>query len=231
MSRPRTADSVTGSGGQPLFAVLLAGLAVGIARRPWLVEPHADADLRAAAPLRAPTPVTLHIGWTQDVGQPQPVHRHPGHRLHAVAPQLRLPRRLRRQDARPQAGAGDALGGLGRRPDLDVHDPQRRHVAGRRAGHGQGRRLHVQLHHREPPAEPGRVHRRHHQGRGRRRHHGGDHDQGAQGQHAAHGRADPAGAHLEQGRAARTRPPPTATRRRSSATGPSRSWSGRRASS
>ena len=104
-------------------------------------------------------------------------------------------------------------------------------MAGRRAVHGRRRRLHLQLHHQEQPPEPGRLHRRHHRRQGDRTNTVEIYTKRAQGEHAAHGRPDPARAHLDQGQRQGGQPPPSRTRRRSSARAPSRSSSGRRASS
>ncbi len=132
-------------------------------------------------------------------GQPEPVHRHPGHRLHVLAHELRLPRRLRLQDARAAARARDRVGGLRGRQGVDLHHPRGVHVAGRRAGHGARRRVHLQLHRRQRAPQPLHLHQRHHRGGGDRRHARQGHDRRTQGEHAADGRPDPAGAHLEQG--------------------------------
>ena len=82
--------------------------------------------------------------------------------------------------------------------DVDVQDPPRHHVAGRRGAHRQGRRLHLQLHHRERPLGLLDLHGQHEEGRGRRRHDGQVHPDQAQGQHPAHVDPDRARAHLEQ---------------------------------
>src|ERR1039458_8277706 len=62
--------------------------------------------------------------------QPEPLRRYPGARLPDLASELRLPRRLRRQDPRAATRAGHGLDGVARWQDLDVHDPPRREVAG-----------------------------------------------------------------------------------------------------
>ena len=132
-------------------------------------------------------------------GQPEPVHRHPGHRLHVLAHELRLPHRLRLQGPRAAARARHRVDGLRRRQGVDVHHPRRVYVAGRRARHRRRRRVHLQLHRRQRAPESLDVHQRHHRGGGRRRHARQGLHQRAQGEHAPDGRPDPAGAHLEQG--------------------------------
>ena len=156
--------------------------------------------------------------------QPQPVHRAPRPGLRDLAPQLRLPRRLRRQGPLAQARAGRELGGLRRRQDLDVQDPPGRQVAGRRAAHRQGRRLHLQLHRRQRPADARHLHRRHHRRRGDRRLHGRDHHRASPSPTCSPWWS-PSSPSTSGARSAATRPPrATRTSRRSSAPARSR-WS------
>ena len=95
-------------------------------------------------------------------------------------------------------------------------------MAGRRALHGQGRGLHLQLHHRQQPGLRERLHAAHQERRGGRRHDGGLPPEQAEGQLRAHVGRHPARAHLEQGVAQGGREHLSPTSRPSSARGPSR---------
>ena len=94
--------------------------------------------------------------------QSEPVHRVVGHcLLHFLAgvldslrPRLSVPE-VGRQGRRQE------LGGLVRRPHLDLPPQRGHHLARRRAGDRRGRRLHLQLHHRERDVGLHRLHERH----------------------------------------------------------------------
>ena len=138
-------------------------------------------------------------------GQHQPAHRLHVAGVRDLVPHLRLARRLRPGHARADEGRGvhrsrHRLVGERRRPHLDVHHPQRRHLARRRAAHRQGRRLHLQLHHPERDGELDRLHQPHRDGDGDRRHHRGVRVLQAQAGHDPPLRAHPARARLVQDR-------------------------------
>ena len=141
----------------------------------------------------------LHRRHRQRRRLAQPVHRHPGRDLRGLGADVRLPGRLQPEGLLARARAGRVLGGLRRRAHLDLQDPPGREVVRRPAAHGQGRRLHLQPDHEgQLRADQLRQLRVQHQDRrGPRRRHPGDDHQGAQPDHAAAGRADPARAHLE----------------------------------
>ena len=101
-----------------LILLLVLAAAVGVAR---------------AAASSSPVPGREgHAAHRHGAGarQPEPVHRHPGHRLHVLAHELRLPRRLRLQDARAAARARHRVGGLRRTarsgPSPSARDPRGR---------------------------------------------------------------------------------------------------------
>ena len=166
-------------------------------------------------------------------GQPQPVRRLALVVVRDLVSRLRPAGRVRLRRAqadqgRGLAGLGHRLDGHARRQDLDVHDPERGHVAGRRAAHGERRRLHLQLHQGQRPHELHHRDGRHQERRRRRRHHGGVRVLQAEGQHAHRVGPHPARAHLVQGPGQGRRQQVSRTTRRSSAPGRSSAWSGRR---
>ena len=202
-----------------LILLLVLAAAVGVARAAASSSPAARREAHAAHRHGA------------GAGQPEPVHRHPGHRLHALAHELRLPRRVRLQDAGAAARARHRVGGLRGRQGVDLHHPRGLHLARRQARHGARRRLHLQLHRRQRAPEPLHVHQRHHRRRGDRRHARQGHDR-ARPRRTCSGWSSRSCRSTSGARSAARRPPPaTRTSRRSSATAPSRSWSGSRASS
>ena len=92
--------------------------------------------------------------------QPQPVHRLRVVVLRDLVAELRPARRLPRLRPHEPAGhrPGHRLGDVRRRQGLDVHDHRQGHLAGRRAGDGGRRRVHLQLRDRQ---RDGHVHRLH----------------------------------------------------------------------
>ena len=95
-------------------------------------------------------------------------------------------------------------------------------VAGRRAVHRGGRRVHLHVHHRERSHRLHELHQQHREGRGARRLHRHDDLQQAQGQHAA--AVDPPSSPSTSGARCPASAPvtTTSTSRRSSAPAPSR---------
>ena len=85
-----------------------------------------------------------------------PAVDHPGHRAHPLGAHARRADLQRPRQARPRqhlrAGPRGVVDDGRQRPDLDVHDPRRRDLAGRRPGHRRRRRVHGR-----GPQEPGRV--------------------------------------------------------------------------
>ena len=168
----------------------------------------------------------------QRPGQPQPVHRVGVIVLRDLGAQLRPAGRLPCLRLHEPAGhrSRHRLGDVRGRQGLDLHDRRGRHVAGRRAADRLGRRLHVQLRDRQRDGHVHRLHDLHREGRGHGRHPRRLHLLEAQGQHARPLDADPARAHLEQGRSrqgrARLQERPADRRARDR----SRRSSGRRAS-
>ena len=114
---------------------------------------------------------------------------------------VRHPHRHEREGLLRDPGARAELDDVRRRQDLDVHDPLRGDLVGRRPAHRQGRRLHVQPDHEGHVRadELRQLRREHHLGDGARRHDRRHEDQGADPDHDPAGGADPARAHLEQG--------------------------------
>ena len=117
--------------------------------------------------------------------QPEPAHRLDEQRLRDLRPGV--PPHGRAGLGDPQArrlGDRQELGGHRRRTRMDLH-PERGHdVARRRAHHGAGRRLHLQLHHRERDRRLHQLRRWNQPGRGRRRPHLQGHLRQARRQHA-----------------------------------------------
>ena len=160
--------------------------------------------------------------------QPQPVHRvlGPAYEIYHLNYDM-LAGYEPNGDVAPEIA--DELERVPGRPDLDVQDPPRRQVAGRRAAHRQGRRLHLQLHHRERPLGVLDLHRQHQEGVAV--------DDPPSSSTCSKPKAnmlravdpDRAGAHLEQGLRQAASARTSRTTRRSSAPGRSRPSSSRRA--
>ena len=145
----------------------------------------------------------------------EPVHRLERHRLrdlHARVPAL-SGARLQDAEARRQ-GRRQELGGLPRRPHLDLPPQPGHHLARRRAGDRRGRRLHLQLHHRQRHVAANTASKRRREGRRRRPLHGKGHLHETQGEPDAGVARRRARAHLVEALAAVSRqakfqnPPP-----------------------
>ena len=188
MTSPRAVDR--GHGGRLLLAILLAAALLFVVCGPALA---------AESPSPSAGTTSLHIGWVQEPDNLNPFIGIQGtdYMLWHLNYDFLVGFDAKTLEPRPELATSWEVSPDGMVWTFTIRSDstwQRRRPRDR-----QGCRLHVQLHQREPAAEPERLHRRHHQGRGRRRHAREAVHLRAQGEHAPDGRADPAGARLEQG--------------------------------
>ena len=140
---------------RPVLVLLLVA-AVAVLGLAWAMEAAGAESASPAADASADAGKVIYkVGWTR-----QPDNLNPFIGFESPAFEMWYltydslvgydPETLSPMKGEELHGPRHRLDGQRRRAHLDVHHPPEREVGRRRAAHRQGRRLHLQLHHREP---------------------------------------------------------------------------------